>query len=67
MTTGAYWDNPMRKLVSVFCLILVCLAFTADAHDLFLKLDTYFLRPNAHATIRLLNGTFRASEGVGPP
>ena len=54
----------MRKLVSVFCLILVCLAFTADAHDLFLKLDTYFLRPNAHATIRLLNGTFRASEGV---
>ena len=54
----------MRKLVSVLCLILVCLALTVDAHDLFLKLDTYFLRPNAHATVRLLNGTFRASEGV---
>ncbi len=54
----------MRKTASVLCLILVCLAFSADAHDLFLKLDNYFLRPNARATVRLLNGTFRASEGL---
>jgi len=34
------------------------------AHDLFLKFDTYFLRSNSQATVRLLNGSFRASEGV---
>lgn len=54
----------MRKTVSVLCLLLVCLTFSTDAHDLFLKLDTYFLRPNARASVRLLNGTFRASEGL---
>lgn len=51
-----------KKLTA--CLLLVCLAFSASAHDLFLKFDTYFLRPSALATVRLLNGSFRASEGA---
>ena len=37
---------------------------SASAHDLFLRLDTYFLQPNSKATVRLLNGTFQSSEGL---
>jgi len=33
------------------------------AHDLFLKLDTYFLEPNTRVRIPVLNGTFQKSEG----
>ena len=43
--------------------LLVIIA-AAQAHDLFLKLDSYFLRPNSKAVVRLLNGTFQASEGA---
>jgi len=44
--------------------MLLCagLFVTARAHDLFLKFDSYFLKPNSKAIVRLLNGTFRASE-----
>ena len=34
------------------------------AHDLFLKLNTYFLPPNAAVRVPILNGTFSKSEGV---
>lgn len=50
-----------RKLLVVSLLGLV-VALTAHAHDLFLKFDSYFLQPNSKATVRLLNGSFRASE-----
>ena len=36
----------------------------ASAHDLFLKLDSYFLKPDSRASVRLLNGTFRVSDGI---
>jgi hypothetical protein len=36
----------------------------ASAHDLFMKLDSYFLAPNTRASVRLLNGTFQKSEGL---
>ncbi len=52
-----------RNFLSAF-LLLACLAASAGAHDLFLKFDTYFLRPNAKATVRLMNGSFRASDGA---
>ena len=35
----------------------------ARAHDLFMKLDSYFLAPNTRASVRLLNGTFQKSDG----
>jgi len=54
----------MRRRFSIFALLCVCLVITAEAHDLFLKLNTYFLRPNSSATVRLLNGSFRSSEGA---
>ncbi|HWW74512.1 MAG TPA: DUF4198 domain-containing protein [Pyrinomonadaceae bacterium] len=41
-----------------------CLFASVAAHDLFLKLDTFFLRPHSKATVSLMNGTFRESEGA---
>jgi len=40
----------------------VVLAAVVGAHDLFLKLDSYFFQPNSKVTVRLLNGSFRVSE-----
>lgn len=37
------------------------------AHDLFLKLDSYFLQPNTVVRIPVLNGTFAKSEGPVAP
>ncbi|MEW5976299.1 MAG: hypothetical protein AB1898_10900 [Acidobacteriota bacterium] len=53
----------MRKLLitSILCLTAVTIV---SAHDLFLKLDTYFLDPNSRTTVRLMNGTFLKSDGV---
>lgn len=53
-----------KNLIS--CLLLFSLVLSVKAHDLFLKFDTYFLRANAKATVRLLNGTFRVSESAVP-
>lgn len=52
----------MRSKISIVCLFLI-LAATASAHDLFLKLDTYFLRPNSATAVSVMNGTFRRSDG----
>lgn len=42
---------------------LVFVAATAlQAHDLFLRLDSFFVAPNSSARIRALNGTFSSSE-----
>ncbi|HKP38096.1 MAG TPA: DUF4198 domain-containing protein [Pyrinomonadaceae bacterium] len=45
-------------------LAIVIIAAAAQAHDLFLKLDSYFLRPNSKATVKVLNGTFKESDGA---
>ena len=46
--------------------LLLCLALSlpALAHDLFLKLDSFFVEVNAKVTISLLNGSFLGSEGA---
>jgi len=43
---------------------LICLIAPAAAHDLFLKLESYFLQPDAKTTVRLLNGYFNRSENA---
>lgn len=53
----------MRNATIAACALFTLLVVSSSAHDLFLKLDTYFHQPNSKATIRLLNGTFQASEG----
>lgn len=46
---------------------LLVLASVAWAHDLFLKLDSYFLAPDSRVAIPVLNGTFVKSEGFAAP
>lgn len=49
----------MRKsLFLLLALILLC------SHDLYIKMETYFLRPNQEATLSLYNGTFEKSENI---
>lgn len=54
----------MRRKPLILALITLCIGVTASAHDLFMKLDSYFLMPNSKASVRLLNGTFRKSDGL---
>lgn len=52
----------LRK--SVICtFVALFIGVTVSAHDLFLKLDSYFLPADSKAVVRLLNGTFQSSEG----
>jgi uncharacterized GH25 family protein len=49
----------MRKFFSGTILVmLLC------SHDMFLKMDNFFLEPNAESTIKLYNGTYDVSENV---
>ncbi len=54
----------VAALVAGALLLLVSVAL---GHDLFLKLDTYFLEPHARVRIPVLNGTFFKSEGFVTP
>ena len=51
----------MRRVLFLTTLLLA-VATLALAHDLFLKLDTYFLEPHTRVRIPALNGTFTKSE-----
>ncbi len=54
----------MRRKIFAAALLCACLIVSASAHDLFLKFDTYFLRPFSKASVRLMNGTFQRSDGA---
>ena len=54
----------MRRLPLVSVLLLLTIASTLGAHDLFLKLDSYFVAPGSRLLVRVLNGTFSTSEGA---
>lgn len=45
-------------------LILLIALVLFSSHDMFLKLDGYFLKPNSAAQIKLFNGTFELSENT---
>lgn len=49
----------MKKLLPLLIAVVLF-----SSHDMFLKLDSYFLEPNSDATIQLFNGTFDLSENV---
>ena len=49
----------MKKSLLLFGALLLF-----SSHDMYLKLDSYFLQPNTQATIKLFNGTFEKSENV---
>jgi Domain of unknown function (DUF4198) len=57
---------PTRRTILLTGTLLL-IASAALAHDLFLKLDTYFLEPRARVRIPVLNGTFTKSENFVAP
>jgi len=54
----------MRPKALTVSVAIVLMVLPASAHDLFLKLDSYFLPPNTKAKVQLLNGTFQSSDGL---
>lgn len=55
-----------RKIIMVAGLMLTASSLLY-AHDLFIKMDSYFVAPNTAIRIPVLNGTFAASEGSVTP
>ncbi|MFQ5640206.1 MAG: DUF4198 domain-containing protein [bacterium] len=53
----------MKKVMLTVSTILFWVS-AFHAHDMFLKLGTFFLKPKAAASISLLNGTFERSENA---
>jgi hypothetical protein len=53
-----------RRTLTCLILLAVALVGTAQAHTMFLKLDSYFLAPNSSAMVRLINGDFDVSENA---
>jgi len=53
----------MRKQLVCAAILLMISATLLLAHDLFLKLDNYFVPANSRVRVAVLNGTFAASEG----
>lgn len=47
-----------HTILYLFLILLFC------SHDLYLKMETYFLTPNQEATLQLFNGTFEKSENI---
>lgn len=54
----------MKKKITAFLLLCALLAVPAFAHDLFLKLDNFFVAVNEKVKISVLNGSFMESEGA---
>lgn len=57
----------MRKQFLVAALLLMISATILLAHDLFLKLDSYFVPPGTAVRVAVLNGTFSMSENAVAP
>ena len=57
----------MRKQLGLATILLAISATLLWAHDLFLKLDSYFVAPNTALRVAVLNGTFATSKGAVTP
>ncbi|WP_083777288.1 DUF4198 domain-containing protein [Kordia algicida OT-1] len=47
-----------KPIYLLLAFVLLC------SHDLYIKMDSYFLKPNQEATLSLYNGTFENSENI---
>ncbi len=54
----------MRKRITLAIATSLVLVMSVLGHDLFLKTDSFFLEPNSKFTVKVMNGTFQASEGA---
>jgi uncharacterized GH25 family protein len=55
--------RAVAVLFVAFALVMLAAA-TLRAHDLFLRLERYFVSPNSEVRVYVLNGTFSKSEGA---
>jgi uncharacterized GH25 family protein len=53
-----------QKLLLLSLILIIAAALQAFAHDLFLKLDSFFVAVNDKVTIKVLNGSFMSSDGA---
>ena len=53
-----------KSRIALITIALVSIASTLSAHDLFLRLDSFFVRPESVVVIKVLNGTFSKSENA---
>ena len=58
----SFTSKRMQRTVCLLAVVLI--AGVAAGHDLFLKLDSYFLQPHSSARVLFLNGTFSRSDGA---
>ena len=56
--TKKFKDQFYKPLYLLLAFIVLC------SHDLYIKMETYFLQPNQQATLSLYNGTFEKSENI---
>jgi len=56
--------NVHRRSAILVAVSVLAAAGALAAHDMFLKLPTYFLEPNTDVEVALINGTFDRSENV---
>jgi hypothetical protein len=54
----------LKRVLMTLALMLLITVHRLGAHDLFLKLDSYFVSPGATLAVRVLNGTFSTSEAA---
>lgn len=54
----------MKKKITAVFLVCALSVLPAFAHDLFLKLDNFFVAVNEKVSIKILNGSFQTSEGA---
>ena len=54
----------MRYRVTLLLALLLCSASLLTAHELFIKLESYFLSPHTSVSVPILNGTFVQSENA---
>ena len=53
-----------RNRLLLFVVLSAAAVFPAFAHDLFLKLDSFFVSVNDKVAIKILNGSFMSSDGA---
>ncbi|MEO6051339.1 MAG: hypothetical protein ABIP78_08410, partial [Pyrinomonadaceae bacterium] len=54
----------MKRKFAIGIVICSIILLPVFGHDLFLKLDNFFVGVNEKVTIRILNGSFQTSEGA---
>ena len=53
-----------RKTLAALAGLIAVAVGTLQAHDMFLKLESFYLQPNSTAMVSLINGTFDQSENA---